>query len=85
MTKPYILAAGGTGGHLFPASALVREMLARGLPVVLATDSRGATYKNLPEGMEIHQISARNMVGGIMAKPLALLASPGEPARHRAS
>ena len=35
------LAAGGTGGHLFPAQALARELLSRGLSVVLLTDRRG--------------------------------------------
>ena len=39
-----VVAAGGTGGHLFPAEALTRELIARGWDVVLATDERGATY-----------------------------------------
>jgi UDP-N-acetylglucosamine--N-acetylmuramyl-(pentapeptide) pyrophosphoryl-undecaprenol N-acetylglucosamine transferase len=39
-----VLAAGGTGGHLFPAEALARELIARGWRVVLATDSRGDQY-----------------------------------------
>lgn len=39
-----VLAAGGTGGHLFPAEALARELQARGWRVVLATDARGAQY-----------------------------------------
>ena len=43
--KPLIVvAAGGTGGHMFPAEALAREMMARGWDVVLASDSRGDTY-----------------------------------------
>ena len=34
------LAAGGTGGHMFPAEALARELLDRGLSVALVTDRR---------------------------------------------
>ena len=44
MTKVCIVAAGGTGGHMFPAEALAREMAARGWRVVLATDRRGEQY-----------------------------------------
>ena len=41
MTGPVVLAAGGTGGHLFPAEALAGELTARGRKVVLVTDIRG--------------------------------------------
>jgi UDP-N-acetylglucosamine--N-acetylmuramyl-(pentapeptide) pyrophosphoryl-undecaprenol N-acetylglucosamine transferase len=44
-TTPLILlAAGGTGGHLFPAEALGVELLKRGYRVRLATDSRALRY-----------------------------------------
>lgn len=39
-----MVAAGGTGGHMFPAEALARELASRGWKVVLATDSRGDQY-----------------------------------------
>lgn len=39
-----VVAAGGTGGHLFPAEALARVLTGRGWKVVLATDSRGDQY-----------------------------------------
>lgn len=39
-----VVAAGGTGGHLFPAEALARELSARGWEIVLASDARGAAY-----------------------------------------
>jgi UDP-N-acetylglucosamine--N-acetylmuramyl-(pentapeptide) pyrophosphoryl-undecaprenol N-acetylglucosamine transferase len=39
-----VVAAGGTGGHLFPAQALAEALIARGWQVVLATDARGAAY-----------------------------------------
>ena len=45
MTKKLaVLAAGGTGGHMFPAQALAEELTRRGWRVVLATDERGALY-----------------------------------------
>src|SRR5712672_2100988 len=47
-TAPLILlAAGGTGGHLFPAEALGGELIRRGYPVRLATDSRALRYSGL--------------------------------------
>lgn len=39
-----VVAAGGTGGHMFPAQALAEVMTRRGWRVVLATDERGALY-----------------------------------------
>jgi UDP-N-acetylglucosamine--N-acetylmuramyl-(pentapeptide) pyrophosphoryl-undecaprenol N-acetylglucosamine transferase len=42
-----LLAAGGTGGHLFPAEALGVELISRGLRVRLATDSRALRYSGL--------------------------------------
>ena len=42
-----LLAAGGTGGHLFPAEALGVELMRRGLRVRLATDSRALRYSGL--------------------------------------
>ena len=42
MVRPIVIAAGGTGGHFFPAEALAAELLARGERVVLLTDARSA-------------------------------------------
>jgi len=42
--KLAVVAAGGTGGHLFPAEALSRVLTERGWRIVLATDARGAAY-----------------------------------------
>jgi len=39
-----VVAAGGTGGHMFPAEALARELAGRGWRIVLATDRRGEQY-----------------------------------------
>ena len=43
-SKVAVVAAGGTGGHLFPAEAVSHVLISRGWRVVLATDSRGDQY-----------------------------------------
>jgi UDP-N-acetylglucosamine--N-acetylmuramyl-(pentapeptide) pyrophosphoryl-undecaprenol N-acetylglucosamine transferase len=57
MTNPplILLAAGGTGGHLFPAEALGVELIRRGLRVRLATDARALRYSGLftPENIDV--------------------------------
>ena len=49
MSMAIAIGAGGTGGHLFPAQALARELVARGHRVTLLTDARGAAY-DAPSG-----------------------------------
>lgn len=71
MTAPLLLiAAGGTGGHMFPAQALAEAMLARGWRVKLSTDERGARYTSgFPHSTQIEQLSSATFArGGIMAK-----------------
>lgn len=44
-----VIAAGGTGGHLFPAQALAEALIARGWRIVLATDERvGGLTQSFP-------------------------------------
>ena len=47
----FILAAGGTGGHMVPAHALAAELKARGHGVMLITDERGARFPGLFDGV----------------------------------
>ena len=42
MSAPIVIAAGGTGGHMFPAQALAAELAARGRALAYVTDRRGA-------------------------------------------
>lgn len=67
-----IIAAGGTGGHMFPAQALAEVMLARGWRVKLSTDARGARYTSgFPDAVEIEEISSATFArGGVLAKAL---------------
>ncbi|MGB6539554.1 MAG: glycosyltransferase, partial [Xanthobacteraceae bacterium] len=49
-----LVAAGGTGGHLFPAEALAAALVQRGRPVHLATDRRAARYGGAFADQAIH-------------------------------
>jgi UDP-N-acetylglucosamine--N-acetylmuramyl-(pentapeptide) pyrophosphoryl-undecaprenol N-acetylglucosamine transferase len=71
MTAPLLLiAAGGTGGHMFPAQALAEAMLARGWRVKLSTDDRGARYAGgFPHPVTVERVaSATTARGGALAK-----------------
>lgn len=61
-----LLAAGGTGGHMFPAEALARALLARGLRVELATDERGQGFGDRLPQVVVHRITS----GGVAGKGL---------------
>lgn len=65
-----VIAAGGTGGHMFPAQALAEVMLRRGWRVRLSTDARGARYTGgFPHSVEIEQVSSATFArGGLLAK-----------------
>ena len=70
MSKLLVIAAGGTGGHMFPAQALAEEMLSRGWRVKLSTDARGMRYAGgFPEDVPRRALSAATFArGGIAAK-----------------
>ncbi|MGY0650802.1 UDP-N-acetylglucosamine--N-acetylmuramyl-(pentapeptide) pyrophosphoryl-undecaprenol N-acetylglucosamine transferase [Luteimonas sp. A537] len=67
------LAAGGTGGHLFPAEALARELQARGHGVVLYTEERGARFTQALEGLPHLVLPARSLAGGVGGKLAAAM------------
>jgi UDP-N-acetylglucosamine--N-acetylmuramyl-(pentapeptide) pyrophosphoryl-undecaprenol N-acetylglucosamine transferase len=61
---PIVIAAGGTGGHFFPAEALASELLARGRRVALMTDARSAGLKSpVFAGLEQFVISGAGIAG----------------------
>jgi len=60
----FVLAAGGTGGHLFAAEALAAELLGRGNEVHLLSDARADTFAMDFPGVGIHHIRAGRFGGG---------------------
>jgi UDP-N-acetylglucosamine--N-acetylmuramyl-(pentapeptide) pyrophosphoryl-undecaprenol N-acetylglucosamine transferase len=78
--KHYVLAAGGTGGHMVPAAALAAELTKRGHRVALVSDARGVRFPGLFEGIQTHVLPA----GRFQAKrPLGWLPAAREMWRGR--
>jgi UDP-N-acetylglucosamine--N-acetylmuramyl-(pentapeptide) pyrophosphoryl-undecaprenol N-acetylglucosamine transferase len=75
MTDPsplIVLAAGGTGGHVFPAEALARELLGRGMRVVLMTDQRGGKFSDdLP--IPAYRVRASSLGKTLLGKARSIL------------
>lgn len=69
MSKPcVVLAAGGTGGHVFPAEALAAELVERGVHLILFTDERGGAYGGVLGDLDKRivrcgRMAGRNIVG----------------------
>lgn len=57
-SRHFVLAAGGTGGHLIPAFALATELHARGHHIALITDERGAAIPGKPDFLTAHVLPA---------------------------
>ncbi len=71
---PIVLAAGGTGGHVFPAQAVAAELEARGRRLVLVTDRRGIGYGGALGDIESHAIQAGTpLARGPLARGLGIV------------
>ena len=69
-SKHYVLAAGGTGGHMIPAYALAQELIWRGHQVEMITDERGAAIPGKPDKVTTHVLPA----GRFSKSPRAMIA-----------
>ena len=82
MSKLCVVAAGGTGGHLFPAQAMAEELIRRGWRIALATDERGAQYAGEFPAEERIALTARTYKRGnpfsMMGAAFAALQGAGE-------
>jgi UDP-N-acetylglucosamine--N-acetylmuramyl-(pentapeptide) pyrophosphoryl-undecaprenol N-acetylglucosamine transferase len=62
--RHFVLAAGGTGGHMVPAHALGEELMRRGHHVALITDERGSRIPALFDRVPVHVLPAGRLSGG---------------------
>lgn len=74
---PIVIAAGGTGGHLFPGQALAQELRRRGRRIALITDERVQRFDRLFPDADIYPVpaatpSGKGAAGLVRAAPAIL-------------
>jgi UDP-N-acetylglucosamine--N-acetylmuramyl-(pentapeptide) pyrophosphoryl-undecaprenol N-acetylglucosamine transferase len=74
--KLILLAAGGTGGHMFPADALAQDLISRGYRVALATDIRGKRFEPFAGGIPVY-VTQSGTIGSGLIKKIKSVASLG--------
>jgi len=74
MSKKIIFAAGGTGGHIFPAINLMKHFFEKGYEVVLVTDKRGNNFVNKYSKFKSYELKARTLTNkNFLGKILSLI------------
>lgn len=63
-----IISAGGTGGHISPASALADDLVNRGYRVEWITDTRGKRFSNMFKNVPVHVVASGTSAPGVMGK-----------------
>lgn len=66
--KQILISAGGTGGHMFPAEALARDLIGRGYRVALATDIRGKKFEPFADGVPVYVLKSGAAKAGFFGK-----------------
>src|SRR5271168_234820 len=73
-----VLAAGGTGGHIFPAQAVAAELMKRGRKIIVMTDARGTQYPTYFPGASIEIVPAAafsdRSILGLLTAPFEIMA-----------
>ena len=67
-----VLAAGGTGGHVYPAESLATEMLTRGFRLALITDRRGYAYGGVLGNLDTYRVRAGGVAGKSVVSKILL-------------